>query len=66
MPASHAPLLTRAERTDYQETSLHADVVRFTREVARRAPELMRVGSMGRSAEGRDLPVAVLEADRPS
>lgn len=60
MPASHEPLLTRAERTDYQETSLHADVMRFTREVARRAPELMRVGSMGRSAEGRDLPVAVL------
>src|SRR5919206_264128 len=33
MPASHEPLLTRAERTDYQETSLHADVVRFTGEV---------------------------------
>ena len=55
-----APLLTRAERTDYQETSLHADVVRFVRQVGRRAPGLVRVGSMGASAEGRDMPVVVL------
>src|SRR3712207_450666 len=55
-----APLLTRAERTDYQETSLHADVVRFVRQVARRAPELLRVGTIGASAEGRAMPVVVL------
>jgi hypothetical protein len=61
MPAgTEAPLLTRAERTDYRETSLHADVLRFTRAVRRRAPDLVRLGSMGRSAEGRDLVVAVL------
>ena len=54
------PLLTRAERTDYRETSLHADVVRFVRAVARRAPGLVRVGSMGASAEGRDMPVVVV------
>ncbi len=60
--ASAAPLLTRAERTSYAETSLHADVVRFVRELRRRAPGLVRVGSMGTSAEGRDLPVVVLSA----
>ncbi len=60
MPDRREPLLTRAERTDYQETSLHADVVRFTLQVARQAPDLVRVTSMGRSAEGRDLVVAVL------
>jgi len=54
------PLLTRAERTDYRETSLHADVVRFVRAVARRAPGLVRVGSMGASAERRDMPVVVV------
>src|SRR5688572_27661344 len=55
-----APLLTRAERTDYQETSLHADVVDFVRALRRRAPDLVAVGSMGRSAEGRDLVTVVL------
>src|SRR5262249_37608598 len=58
--ASATPLLTRAERTGYAEPSLHADVVRFVRELRRRAPGLVRVGSMGTSAEGRDLPVVVL------
>src|SRR5688500_6778280 len=53
-------LLTRAERTDYTETSLHADVVEYVKEARRRAPDLMRVGSMGASAEGRDMPVVVL------
>src|SRR5205814_1087944 len=57
---TEAPLLTRAERTHYRETSLHADVLRFVRAVRRRAPDLVRLGSMGRSAEGRDLVVAVL------
>jgi hypothetical protein len=52
--------LTRAERTDYRETSLHADVLAFVRRVHRLAPALVRVGSMGRSAEGREMPVVVL------
>ncbi len=54
------PLLTRAERTDYRETSLHADVVAYLAELKRRAGNLMRIGSMGTSAEGRDMPVVVL------
>jgi hypothetical protein len=54
------PLLTRAERTDFTETSLHADVIAYVREARRRAPSLMRVGSMGQSAEGRDIPTVVL------
>jgi hypothetical protein len=53
-------LLTRAERTDYRETSLHADVTIFLRQLKRRAGNLMRIGSMGASAEGRDMPVVVL------
>src|SRR3712207_2765101 len=53
-------LLTRAERTGFAETSLHRDVVRFVQQVARRARDVVRVRSMGKSAEGRDLPVVVL------
>ena len=57
----HQPLLqTRAERTGFAETSLHADVVEFIRQVHRLAPDRMRVSSMGSSAEGRDMPVVVL------
>jgi hypothetical protein len=57
----HQPLLqTRAERTGFAETSLHADVLEFIRQVHHLAPDRMRVGSMGSSAEGRDMPVVVL------
>ena len=53
-------LVTRAERTDYRETSLHADVMAFVRAIRRAAPQLVRVTSMGKSAEGRDMPVMTL------
>jgi len=53
-------ILTRAERTAFSETSLHADVMAFIREMRRLAPDRMRVSSMGHSAEGRDMPVVVL------
>ena len=53
-------LLTRAERTDYRETSLHEDVIAYLRDLKRRAGNLMRISSMGTSAEGRDMPVVVL------
>jgi hypothetical protein len=53
-------LLTRAERTEYRETSLHADVIAYLRALKRSAGSVMRIGSMGSSAEGRDMPVVVL------
>jgi hypothetical protein len=53
-------LLTRAERTDFQETSLHADVIDFIRQIRRANPDLVRVGSIGSSAEGREIPSVVL------
>ncbi|HEY3115947.1 MAG TPA: M14 family zinc carboxypeptidase, partial [Chloroflexota bacterium] len=52
-------LQTRAERTDYQETSLHADVVAFLRELRRRT-DLIRIRSMGKSAEGRGMPIVAV------
>ena len=60
-PSPQSPaLLTRAERTGFAETSLHADVVEFIRQLRPLAADRMRVGSMGTSAEGRDMPVVVL------
>src|SRR2546422_55013 len=53
-----APPLCGAERTTYPEPSLHGDVMDFLGELRRRTP-LVRIGSMGKSAEGRDMPVVV-------
>ena len=61
--AGLARLQTRAERTNFEETSLHADVLDFIGQVRRAAPDLVRVGSLGRSAEGRDIPSVVLSGN---
>lgn len=53
------PLRSRAEATEYRETSRHDDVLAFVRDLANRT-DLVRVGSMGLSAEGRDQAVMVL------
>ncbi|GLC24046.1 M14 family metallopeptidase [Roseisolibacter agri] len=59
----HAPRpLTRAERTQYQETSRHEDVLAFLDSLVAMDGRLVRT-SIGRSGEGRDLPAIV--ASRP-
>ncbi len=56
-------LRTVAEKSDYQATSRHADVLNFCEELARRSP-LVRLGELGTSGEGRKLPLVIL-ADPP-
>jgi len=51
-------LLTRAESTQYRETSLHADVMRFVAALEGRGQ--LHVTSFGTSPGGRDLPLLVL------
>ena len=53
---------TRAERTDYRETSSHADVVAFV-DSLRTLGAPLRVESLGTSTHGSDIPVVV--ASRP-
>jgi hypothetical protein len=55
--------LTVAEKTDYRETSRHADVLAFIEELKAVRP-LFRVESMGRSAQGQEMPVLVF-GERP-
>ncbi len=63
--ARYAPRpLTRAERSGYAETSRYADVVAFVDSLAALAPAVLRVGSMGTTGEGREIPVVV--ASRPA
>ncbi|HZF00085.1 MAG TPA: M14 family metallopeptidase, partial [Planctomycetota bacterium] len=55
--------LTVAEKSGYRETSRHADVLRFIDEL-RVARPVFRVESMGRSAQGQEMPVLVF-GERP-
>ena len=51
---------TRAERSNYTETSTHADVVAFIDSLARAAPGRLRRGMLERTANGRVLPYVVV------
>jgi len=52
-------LITKPEKTQYTETSLYADVMDFIKALDERS-ELIHVTSMGKSPEGRDIPLLVL------
>ena len=57
-------LLTVAESTNYKATSKHADVMAFIDKLAAASAASLSVQTMGASAEGRELPVLVLSAER--
>ena len=58
--------LTRAERTDYRETSSYADVVDFLQRAAATSPSV-HYTTYGYTTEGRALPLAVVgDIDDPS
>src|SRR5262249_41805613 len=61
--AAEEPLLTVAEKTEYRATSRHADVVDFCERLAELSP-VVRLGELGKSSEGRKLPLLIL-ADPP-
>ncbi|MDQ3205229.1 MAG: M14 family metallopeptidase [Pseudomonadota bacterium] len=61
MSQSHP--ITRAERTGYQETSRHADVMQFIADLDARADRRLRVLEFGATPEGRELPLLVLSSD---
>ncbi|MDP2055252.1 MAG: M14 family zinc carboxypeptidase, partial [Acidobacteriota bacterium] len=54
-----AELRTRAELTNYEETSSHADVQRVTNGLAASSP-LVHAESFGTTEEGRELPLLVI------
>jgi hypothetical protein len=57
----HSPLLTRAEATQYAETSRHAEVIAFAEALCAESP-LVRLVEMGESAEGQRMIALVLSA----
>lgn len=50
---------TRAESSGYAATSRYVDVIRFIRDLQRLSPHI-RVETLGRSVEGRDIPLLVI------
>ena len=58
-PPSPDTFLTRAERTDYRETSSYADVVDFLERAAASSPSV-HYTTYGYTNEGRALPLAVV------
>jgi hypothetical protein len=59
-PAAAARPVTRAERTDYRETSRSDEVMAFVREVVAAAPQTMRLTTFGYTLEGKPLPLVVV------
>jgi hypothetical protein len=63
MPVPNQPHpLTRAERSGYTETSLHADVIAFIDALRALGDPRLHVGEFGSTPEGRSLPLLVLSA----
>ena len=61
-PQNQPHPLTRAERSGYTETSLHADVLAFIGALRALGDAHLHVGEFGRTPEGRSLPLLVLSA----
>jgi hypothetical protein len=61
--AQEESLKSRAELSNYEETTRYDEVVRLIGEIGRQSP-LVRVEAFGRSEEGRELPLLIL-ADPP-
>jgi len=54
-----AELITTPEKTNYQETSTYADVMNFIKALQPKT-DLMHLEYMGKSLEGKDIPVVVM------
>ena len=52
-------LITVPEKTEFLETSTHADVIKFLHQLQSRSKE-MHLLTMGKSLEGKEIPVAIL------
>ena len=61
---SDKSLQTAAEESGFRATATHKEVVSFCGRLAKRSPRAVRIGTLGKSSEGRELPLVIL-ADPP-
>lgn len=64
VPAFGVEPATVAESSGYTATSHHAEVLAYCEQLARRAPNVVRLSELGTSHEGRKIPLLIL-ADPP-
>ena len=64
VPPMTTPLQTVAEATNYRATSRHADVMSYIDKLVAASATSLSVQTMGSSAEGREIPVLVLSAEK--
>lgn len=50
---------TKAEETDYRETSTYDETIAFSKKLADSSKKLIRYSSIGKSGEGRDIPLLI-------
>ena len=63
--ASEQTPLTMAEKSNYTETTRYAEVISFLNELQKRSSNI-KVTSIGKSTEGRDIPLVILGDPAPS
>ena len=63
--ASDQTPLTRAEKSNYTETTRYAEVISFLQELQKRSSKI-KIASIGKSTEGRDIPLVILGDPVPS
>ena len=65
-PDAAAALRIKPEQTNYEQTSRYEDVVSFLNELAKAAPDTIKLRSFGTTNEKRSLPLAVVGASDPT
>ena len=63
---SPAAIQTRAEATNFEQTSRYDDVAAFLNELAKAAPKTIKLKTFGTTAENRALPLVVVGASDPT
>ena len=53
-------LLTIAESSDWKSTGYHKDVMAFVDALAKKAPGVVRLGELGRTSQGKVLPLVIM------
>jgi len=58
--SSKQKILTTAEKTNFESTSLYADVISFFKQLKKISPNSVRIETLAKSIEGRDVPLVFM------
>ena len=58
--SSKQKILTTAEKTNYESTSRYSDVMGFFKQLKKNSPNNIRIETLAKSIEGRDVPLIIM------